>query len=111
MVVIVRNGANVYRGDTSLRSLRDNEYGMVSLNGKTCWTNNMLATSGTQQCGGFFKEESFRVTGCTVTLPASEETTTVPLTVRVYTSLDGDASDESFGIDNVVITRIEESNA
>ena len=30
------------------------------------------------------------------------------LMVRVWTSLDGDASDESFGIDNVVITKLEE---
>ena len=41
-------------------------------------------------------------------LAASKDTTTVPLTVRVWTSLDGDASDESFGIDNVVIAKLEE---
>ena len=87
---------------TSFR--RDNEYGYVSLNGKTCWTKEMLATSGTQQCGGFFKEESFRVTGCTVTFAASESP--AQLMVRVWTSLDGDASDESFGINNVVVTKL-----
>ena len=64
----------------------------------------MLGTSGTQQCGGFFKEESFPVTDCTVTFPASESPSL--LTVRVWTSLDGDASDESFGIDNVVVTKL-----
>ena len=85
-------------------SLRDHEYGYVSLNGKKCWAKKMLATSGTQQCGGFFKEESFRITGCTIVLAASDTATTVPLTVRVWTSLDGDASDESFAIANVIIT-------
>ena len=64
----------------------------------------MLATSGTQECGGFFKEESFRVTGCTIVLVASDTSSTVPLTVRVWTNLDGDARDESFGIANVIIT-------
>ena len=67
----------------------------------------MIATSGTQQCGGFFTDESFRVTGCTIALTASDTSPTVPLTVRVWTSLDGDASDESFGIDNVVVTKLD----
>ena len=67
----------------------------------------MLATNGIQHCGGFFKEESFRVTGCTIALASSETSPTVPLTVRVWTSLDGDASDESFGIDNVVVTKLD----
>ena len=61
----------------------------------------MSALDGTQQCGGFFKEERFRVTGCYATLSGSEGN--IPLTVRVWTSLDGAADDESFGIDNVVV--------
>ena len=85
-------------------SRRDNEYGYVSLNGKTCWTKEMLATSGTQQCGGFFKEEVFRVTGCIVTLP--ESPSNAPVTVRVSTDLDGTADDESFAIDNVYVTKL-----
>ena len=79
---------------------RDNENAFVSVNGDTCWTKtDILATRGTQQCGGFFKEERFRVTGCYVDLAPSQT-----LTVRVWTDLDGNANDESFGIDNVVIS-------
>ena len=66
----------------------------------------MLATDGVQQCGGFFKEESFRVTGCTIALAASETNTTVPLTVRVWTNLDDPARDESFGIRKVAVTKL-----
>ena len=81
--------------------LRDNENAYVSVNGKTCWSKTMSALDGTQQCGGFFKEEMFRVTGCYVTLSGSE--VKLPVTVRVWTDLDGDAADESFAIGNVVI--------
>ena len=70
----------------------------MSVNGKTCWTKTTVGTIGTQECGGFYKEERFRVSGCYVALAAN-----MPLTVRVWTSLDGDASDESFAIDNVVV--------
>ena len=73
----------------------------MSLNGKTCWTKaGVVGRVGTQQCGGIFKEEMFRVTGCYVTLSGSQV-----LTVRVWTNLDGDAADESFGIDNVFIQK------
>tara|TARA_B110000444_G_scaffold208044_1_gene202270 strand:- start:296 stop:583 length:288 start_codon:yes stop_codon:yes gene_type:complete len=79
--------------------LRDNEDAYVAVNGKTCWSkNNLVGTIGTQECGGAFKEESFRVTGCYVAVEES-----APLTVRVWTSLDADASDESFAIDTVVV--------
>ena len=84
-------------------TLRDNEDAYVSVNGKTCWTKTMSGRDGTQQCGGFFKEESFRVTGCYVTV-------SFELKVRVWTSLDGAADDESFGISNVIITKILEGN-
>ena len=70
----------------------------MSVNGKTCWSKTTVGTIGTQECGGFYKEERFRVTDCYVALEVN-----MPLTVRVWTSLDGDASDESFGIDNVVV--------
>ena len=80
-------------------TLRDNEDAYVSLNGETCWSkNNVVGTSGIQECGGVFKEERFEVKHCVATLEAN-----MPLTVRVWTSLDGDARDESFAIDNVVI--------
>ena len=83
-------------------TLRDNEDAYMSVNGKRCWTKTgLVGTSGTQQCGGVFKEERFPVTGCFATLEEG-----MPLTVRVWTSLDGDAGDESFAIDNVVIRAI-----
>ena len=77
----------------------------MSVNGKTCWSQtNVRGTVGNQLCGGVFKEEIFRVTGCYATLSSLEGK--MPLTVRVWTSLDGDPDDESFGIDNVVITKL-----
>ena len=71
----------------------------MSVNGETCWSkNNVVGTSGIQECGGVFKEERFEVKNCVAILDAS-----MPLTVRVWARLDGDAHDESFAIDNVVI--------
>ena len=82
-----------------LSTLRDGENAYVSVNGKACWgKTNVLGTMGTQECGGGYKEERFRVTGCYVKVEVD-----VPLTVRVWTSLDGGARDESFAIDNVVV--------
>ena len=79
----------------------------MSVNGKTCWTKaKAVGTNGAQICGGFFKEEKFRVTGCYITLSASDDTDVVPLTVRVWTNLDGEANDESFGIDNFIIAKL-----
>ena len=49
-----------------------------------------------------FNEERIPV-ACKVTLSGSG---TRPLTVRVWTDLDSGASDESFGIDNVIITKL-----
>ena len=72
-----------------------------------CWKKTAGGIAGTQLCGGWFREEVFRVTGCYITLSASAGTS-VPLTVRVWTNLDGDADDESFGIDNVRISELKE---
>ena len=89
---------------------RDNEDAYVSVNGELCWyKSGILATEGTKQCGGHFKEQSYRVTGCYVTLKSVLDETT-PLTVRVWTTLNQAANDESFGIDNVVVTKIEEGS-
>ena len=73
----------------------------MSVNDKVCWTNTTVGTMGTQECGGIYLEEVFRVAGCYATLSGSEAK--LPLTVRVWTNLDGDASDESFGINNVLV--------
>ena len=79
----------------------------MSVNGKTCWSKTgLVGTSGKQVCAGFFKEERFRVRGCYVTLEAN-----TPLTVRVWTSLDSGALDESFAIDNVAIQALANGNS
>ena len=86
----------------------------MSVNDQRCWTKTrILATNGKKQCGGFFKEERFPVTGCYVTLAPlpTNAKSRVPLTVVVETNLDGKADDESFGIDNVIIKEIDRSNA
>ena len=86
---------------------RDNEDAYVSVNGKTCWIKTgLIGTSGIQECGGFFKEERLRVTGCYATLEEN-----MPMTVRVWTSLDSGALDESFAIDNVVMQPIGKGNS
>ena len=78
----------------------------MSVNGEMCWSKaGLVGTSGIQECGGVFKEERFLVIGCFVTLEAN-----TPLAVRVWTSLDGDAYDESFAIDNVVIQQLQQRN-
>ena len=92
---------------------RDNEQAYVSVNGKTCWATTLSAYAGTQQCGEiadekqqWFKEDIYRVTACEVALPGSGNR---PLTVRVWTNLNGDGIYESFGIDNVIVQRIHAS--
>ena len=94
--------------------LRDDEDAFVSVNGNTCWTKTLSHNDpGTHECGsnghlgGFinaheFTENSYRVT-CTEELSGPDNR---ELTVRVWTNLDDNAHDESFGIDNVVVTRI-----
>ena len=87
-------------------TIRDNENAYVSVNGKTCWSKTGLSgTSGKQKCGGFFKEERFKVRDCHVTVKRD-----MPSSVRIWTSLDSDALDESFAIDNVIIQPIRTSN-
>jgi len=77
----------------------DNERAHVSVNGKQCWTKTFHYSKGAKVCGGGWNDETFKVTGCTGTLSKAG-----PLTVRVWTTIDQDARDESFGIDNVVVT-------
>ena len=77
----------------------------MSVNGKTCWSRKGLRYSaGKSQCGHFgtLQEERFPVS-CVAKLSGSGLR---PLTVRVWTTLDQGTSDESFGIDNVVIQQL-----
>ena len=79
----------------------------MSMNGKRCAIKqNLNGDNGAQLCGSSGKEQVFRVRGCSVTLPAVREN--MPLTVRIWTSLDGESHDESFGVDNVIISKLEE---
>ena len=78
------------------------------MNDKKCAIKqNLLGTNGKQLCGGWYKEEVFRVKGCRITLSAAPGVD-VPLTVRIWTDLDSAADDESFAIDNVGIAQITE---
>ena len=86
------------------------EEAFVSLNGEVCWSKRIFKWrkfDGAQECGRNFDnppnpyfEEDFVVSGCSISLCGSGNQ---PLTVKVFTNLDEDAIDESFGIDNVVI--------
>ena len=82
------------------------------MNDKACAIKqNLIGTNGEQLCGGWYKEEVYRVKGCRTKLSAAPGVD-VPLTVRIWTDLDSTADDESFGIDNVVVARVtEEGNA
>merc|ERR1712025_1512723 len=80
----------------------DNEYGYVQVNGKTCWSKRMVASSGKQTCGqkhGNWHEERIPVK-CTGDAKNGQ------FVVRIYTTLNSGASDESFGIDNAVLTQV-----
>ena len=94
---------------------RDGEAAYVSLNDVECWTATGITDSqGTEQCGaqGIFtprNEDAIPVTGCSVALSGSGYK---PVTVRVWTNLDGrNAKEESFGIANVVIQNHEPSRS
>ena len=105
-MLLANIGANIYRHNITFRfvGFRDNDDAYVSVNGNTCWSKtNLLGTSGTQECGGGFKEEIFRVTDC-----YGVHKENAPLVVRVWTSLDADASEGSFAIDNLVVRNVGE---
>merc|ERR1712159_649953 len=79
----------------------DNEAAIVQVNSKTCFSKRMSAGSGKQLCGqkhGGWHEERIKVT-CTGDAKNGQ------FTVRVYTTLNSAANDESFGIDNVVLKK------
>ena len=84
-----------------LQNHRDNENAYVSLNGKQCWTRK-FAGQGSQVCGsgnGNWNEER-------VTVKCQGASVNGKMAVRVWTSLNSAANDESFGIDNVVVQKI-----
>ena len=73
------------------------------MNGQTCWRKKLSASSGKQVCGQehvYFNEEKILV-------KCSADAVNGQFTVRVYTTLNSGASDESFGVDNVVLKKLE----
>ena len=93
--------------DYALTHCRDNENAIVQVNGKTCWQKKLAAGSGKQLCGSKsngWNEEKIKIT-CQAA-PVNGQ-----LTVRVYTELDSAANDESFGIDNVKLTKLDDNYA
>ena len=88
----------------ALSNHRDNENAYVSVNGEACWSQTLSGTNGSPQCGGSsstaWNEESVPVT-------CQAEAVGGKLTVAVYAHLDSfSGADESFGIDNVEISKI-----
>ena len=72
----------------------------MSVNGKECWKQTLDKANGSKQCGGgSHKEES-------ITVKCEAESVDGKLTVRVHATLSSKENTESFGIDNVVITKI-----
>ena len=86
----------------ALSNHRDNENAYMSVNGEACWSQTFVGTHGTRECGGSatnWNEQSVPVT-------CEADAVDGKLTVRVYTNLDSSGVDESFGIDNVKISKI-----
>ena len=86
----------------SLLNRRDNEKAYVTVNDQPCWSQEFFMITGSQQCGstlGNWNENS-------ISVKCEAEAVDGKLAVRVYADLDGSAEDESFAIDNVVITKI-----
>merc|ERR1711937_644577 len=81
----------------------DNENAIVQVNGKTCWQKKLAAGSGKQLCGQ--KHNGWNVEKIKVT--CTGDAVNGQFTLRVTTQLNSAANDESFGIDNVVLKKIE----
>merc|ERR1712025_1559032 len=78
----------------------DNEKAYVTVNGKQCWTKTFQG-EGKQICGSKnngWNEAKVKVTCVAAAVKGS-------FAVRVYTSLNSAANDESFAIDNAVLSK------
>ena len=98
---LVSSTARVFVTGYAVPHDRDKENAYVAVNGKVCWTQAFPAPDGSQECGGLidnWREESVAVT-------CEAESVDGKLTVRAYTDLDRGGFDESFAIDNVVVTK------
>ena len=81
---------------------RDNENAYVSLNGKQCWTRKFGATQGSQVCG----QSHTGWNEVLATVNCQGAAVNGKLAVRVWTSLNSGANDESFGIAKVVVQKL-----
>ena len=78
----------------------------MSLNYDMCWVKrNQVAVTESLLCDGLHREQHYRVTGCSVTLTGAEGEL-VPLTLHVWANVHANAKDESFGIRNVVVSKL-----
>ena len=79
------------------------EAGFVSINDKQCWSESLSSREGSEQCGrsnNAWENENLIHVHCQAQSVGDK------LMVRVHTNLDGHASDESYAIDNVVVTKL-----
>ena len=81
---------------------RDTEKAFVEVNGKKCWTKSFTAVQGKQICGSTNNGWNELKVKATCTADAVKGA----FTVRVSTTLNSAANDESFGIDNVLLKRV-----
>ena len=81
---------------------RDDEKAYVTVNDKVCWTRAFARHHGSRQCGSKRRDWDEKSS----TVQCQGESISGKLTVRVYTDLNSHANDESFAIDNVVVTQI-----
>ena len=98
--------------DTLQTRIRSGEEAYVSVDGEPCWTRKgMTAEQGTPQCGRHtddnfkkdYDDDSVPVTGCVETFSGAGIN---QLTVRIWTNLDQNSNDESFGIDNALLQQV-----
>ena len=81
---------------------RDNEKAILKVNGKQCWTKTFTGVQGKQICGSQSKNWNELKVRATCKAAAVKG----QLTVQVTTTLNSGAGDESFAIDNAVLTKV-----
>ena len=80
---------------------RDKEKAFVKVNGKQCWTKTFTGQQGKQICGAKTNGWNELKVKATCTAAAVDG----KITVQVGTNLNSDAKDESFAIDNAVLSK------
>ena len=104
---LVSSTARVFVTGCALPHDRDSENAYVTVNDKVCWTQKFTVAQTSHQCGKTGSNNNWKEDSVAVRCEAAS--VAGKLTVRVYTDLNGAANDESFAIDNVVVTQISTS--